>query len=308
MPSGSDAGIETVRRFNRLYTREIGVLNREFLDSPYSLAEVRLLYELQYHAPATATTLRLELGLDAGYLSRILQRFSRQGLLTKERVAADGRQTRLALSGKGRRTFKAIEARQRKTVSAMLGKLPPGDQRRLIESMRSIEGLLGQRSIPSVPYVIRPPQPGDIGWIIHRQGLLYNQEYGWDERFEALVAEIAARFFQSNDPKRERCWIAERDGEVIGCVFCVKDSKTIARLRLLYVEPSARGLGVGSRLVEECVGFARRARYRKVTLWTQSVLHSARHIYERAGFHRVSDERHHSFGHDLVGQTWELAL
>jgi DNA-binding MarR family transcriptional regulator/N-acetylglutamate synthase-like GNAT family acetyltransferase len=308
MPSGHDAGIETVRRFNRVYTREIGVLNREFLDSPYSLAEVRLLYELNYHAPATATAMRQELGLDAGYLSRILRRFGGQGLLTKERVAADARQTRLALSEKGRRTFKAIESRQRKNVAAMLEKLSPGDQRRLIESMLSIETLLGERATPSVPYIIRPPQSGDIGWIIHRQGLLYNQEYGWDERFEALVAEIAAKFFQSNDQKRERCWIAERDGEVIGCVLCVKDSKTIARLRLLYVEPSARGLGVGSRLVEECIAFARRARYRKVALWTQSVLHSARHIYERAGFHRVSEEPHHSFGHDLVGQTWELEL
>jgi GNAT superfamily N-acetyltransferase len=241
-------------------------------------------------------------------LSRILHRFGRQGLLTKERVPADGRRTSLGLSGKGRRTFNTIESRQREAVTAMLSKLSPGDRRRLLESMRGIEALLADRPDPSVPYVIRPPQSGDIGWIIHRQGLLYNQQYGWDEQFEALVAEIAAKFFQSFDPKRERCWIAERDGEVIGSIFCVKDSKTIARLRLLYVEPSARGLGVGSRLVDECVCFARRARYRKVTLWTNSVLHSARHIYERAGFTKVSEESHHSFGHDLVSQTWELEL
>jgi GNAT superfamily N-acetyltransferase len=174
--------------------------------------------------------------------------------------------------------------------------------------MRTLETLLGGRDAAKVPYVIRLPQPGDIGWITHRQGVLYNQEYGWDEQFEALVAEIAAKFFQSFDPKRERCWIAEREGEVIGSVFCVKDSKTIARLRLLYVEPSARGLGVGSRLVDECVAFARRVGYRRITLWTNSVLHSARHIYERAGFRKVSEESHHSYGHDLVSQTWELKL
>lgn len=302
------ADIETVRRFNRLYTRQIGVLNKGFLDSPYSLTEVRILFELRYHAPVTATALRQQLGLDAGYLSRIIRHFSGQGLLSKESVAGDGRQTSLGLSDKGRRTFAAIEARQREAVAAMLKPLSAGERSQLFKSMRSLETLLGERDAPKVPYVIRPPQPGDIGWITHRQGVLYNQEYGWDEQFEALIAEIAAKFFQSFDPKRERCWIAEREGEVIGSVFCVKDSKTIARLRLLYVEPSARGLGVGSRLVEECVAFARRAGYRKVTLWTNSVLHSARHIYERAGFRKVSEEAHHSYGHDLVSQTWDLKL
>lgn len=302
------ADIETVRRFNRLYTRQIGVLNKGFLESPYSLTEVRILFELRYHAPVTATALRQQLGLDAGYLSRIIRHFSGQGLLSKESVAGDGRQTSLGLSDKGRRTFAAIEARQREAVAAMLKPLSAGERSQLFKSMRSLETLLGERDAPKVPYVIRPPQPGDIGWITHRQGVLYNQEYGWDEQFEALIAEIAAKFFQSFDPKRERCWIAEREGEVIGSVFCVKDSKTIARLRLLYVEPSARGLGVGSRLVEECVAFARRAGYRKVTLWTNSVLHSARHIYERAGFRKVSEEAHHSYGHDLVSQTWDLKL
>lgn len=306
MPGKSD--IETVRRFNRFYTRQIGVLNKGFLESPYSLTEVRVLYELRYHAPVTATALRQELGLDAGYLSRIIRRFSGQGLLSKESVASDGRQTSLRLSDKGRRTFAAIEARQREAVATMLERLSAGERSQLFNSMRTLETLLGERDAPKVPYVIRPPQPGDIGWITHRQGVLYNQEYGWDEQFEALVAEIAAKFFQSFDPKRERCWIAEREGEVIGSVFCVKDSKTIARLRLLYVEPSARGLGVGSRLVDECVAFARRAGYRKITLWTNSVLHSARHIYERAGFRKVSEESHHSYGHDLVSQTWELKL
>ena len=306
MPSTAD--IETVRRFNRLYTKQIGVLNRGFLESPYSLTEVRILYELHHHAPATATTLRQELGLDAGYLSRIIHRFSRQGLLSKGSVAGDGRQTSLGLSEKGRRTFAAIENRQQQAVDSMLKSLSAGERNQLLHSMRAIETLLGERDAPKVPYVIRPPQPGDIGWITHRQGVLYNQEYGWDERFEALIAEIAAKFFQSFDPKRERCWIAERDGEVIGSVFCVKESKTIARLRLLYVEPSARGLGVGTRLVDECIAFARRVGYRKITLWTNSVLHSARHIYERAGFRKISEESHHSYGHDLVSQTWELKL
>ena len=306
--SEKGAGIETVRRFNRLYTRQIGALNKDFLDSPYSLTEVRLLYELHYHAPATATALRKELGIDAGYLSRIVHRFSREGLVRKERVASDARQTTLGLSEKGRRTFRDLESRQRETVSAMLANLSAGDRRRLLDSMRSIESLLANRETPSVPYIIRPPQSGDIGWIVHRQGVLYSEEYGWDEQFEALVAEIAAKFFQSYDPKRERCWIAERDGEIVGSIFCVKGSKRIARLRLLYVEPSARGLGVGTRLVDECISFARRARYHKVTLWTNSVLHSARHIYERAGFHKVLEEAHHSYGHDLVSQTWELDL
>jgi DNA-binding MarR family transcriptional regulator/GNAT superfamily N-acetyltransferase len=306
MPRKSD--IETVRRFNRLYTREIGALNKGFLESPYSLTEVRILYELNYHAPATATGLRQELGLDAGYLSRIIHRLSGQGLLSKESVVGDGRQTSLRLSEIGRRAFAAIETRQRDAVAAMLKRLSIGERRQLFQSLRTLETLLGPRETPSVPYVIRPPQSGDIGWIIHRQGLLYNQEYGWDEQFEALVAEIAAKFFQTFDSKRERCWIAERDGDAIGSIFCVKDSKTVARLRLLYVEPSARGLGVGSRLVDECVGFARRAGYRKLTLWTNSVLHSARHIYERSGFRKVSEEAHHSYGHDLVSQTWELKL
>ncbi len=308
MPRLANPGVETVRHFNRIYTREIGVLNRNFLESPYSLTEVRVLYELHYHAPATATALHQELDIDAGYLSRILQRFGHQGFISKDPVKADGRQSNLRLSGKGRRIFAAIESRQRAAVSTMLAKLAAGDQRRLLESMRTIEAVLGEPATPNVPYVIRPPQSGDIGWIVHRQGLLYNQEYGWDEQFEALVAEIAAKFFQSFDPERERCWVAEREGEIVGSVFCVKDSKTIARLRLLYVEPSARGLGVGTRLVDECIGFARRTGYRKITLWTNSVLHSARHIYERAGFHKVSEEPHHSYGHDLVSQTWELGL
>jgi DNA-binding MarR family transcriptional regulator/GNAT superfamily N-acetyltransferase len=300
--------VETIRRFNRLYTRQIGVLNRGFLDSPYSLTEVRVLYELRFHGPLTATALRNELGVDAGYLSRIIRRLSGLGLLERKRVEADARQTMLKLNDKGRRTYETLEVRQEQEVKAMLGKLTASKRRKLLESMRTIESVLTEGPSPAVPYVIRPPAPGDLGWIVHRQGVLYNEEYGWDERFETLIAGIAAKFFQEFDAKRERCWIAEREGEVIGAVFCVKDSKTVARLRLLYVEPSARGLGVGTRLVAECIGFARRAGYRRITLWTNSVLHSARHIYDRAGFRRTSEEKHRSYGHDLHGETWELEL
>ena len=300
--------ISAVRRFNRLYTREIGALDREFLSSPFTLTEMRVLYELCYNAPSTATRLCQDLALDAGYMSRILKTFSRQGFLARELSPTDGRQSILHLSAKGRRGFAQLEDRQRDAVDGMLGKLSAGDQRRLLDAMRSIETLLTPGELPAVPYIIRPPEAGDIGWIIHRQGVLYNQEYGWDEQFEALVGEIASRFVQNFDAKHERCWIAEREGEIIGSVFCAKKSATVAQLRLLYVEPSARGLGVGTRLVDECVAFARRAGYRKMTLWTNGVLHSARHIYQRAGFVKVAEKSHHSFGHDLVSQTWQLAL
>jgi DNA-binding MarR family transcriptional regulator/GNAT superfamily N-acetyltransferase len=308
MSARGHADVDTVRKFNRFYTRTIGVLNKHFLGSPFSLTEVRVLYELNYHAPVTVTSLRQQLDLDASYVSRVLDRFTRQHLVTREAVSGDARQSSLRLTDKGRRTFATLESRQTRAVRDMLAKLSSGDRRRLLDSMRNIESALGEHETPKVPYIIRPPQPGDLGWIIHRQGVLYDEEYGWDERFEALVAEIAGKFFTTFDPSQERCWIAEREGEIIGAIFCIKDTKTIARLRLLYVEPSARGLGVGSRLVDECIAFAKRAGYRKLTLWTNSVLHSARHIYVRAGFRKVSEEKHDSFGHDLVSQTWELQL
>jgi len=304
----SEDHIATVRHFNRLYTQQIGVLNRGFLDSEFSLTEVRVLYELRHREQTTATALGQELALDAGYLSRILRSFEQKGLLVREPSTADGRQTLLRLSKKGRDVFDLVEARQRSAVADMLMRLSPQDQQRLVASLRHVERLLVGRPEPSVPYILRPLQPGDIGWIAHRQGVLYNQEFGWDEQFEALVAQIAATFVQELDPKRERCWIAEREGEIVGSVFCVKQSKTVARLRLLYVEPSARHLGIGTRLVDECIAFARRTGYRKLTLWTNSVLDAARRIYERAGFQLMGEERHHSFGHDLVAQTWEMEL
>jgi DNA-binding MarR family transcriptional regulator/RimJ/RimL family protein N-acetyltransferase len=300
--------IAAIRGFNRFYTRQIGVLQQGLLRSPFSLAEVRVLYELAHRESPAATELGRELGLDAGYLSRILRGFVKGGLVTKTVSEADGRRSLLELTDEGRKTFAVLDARSDEEVGAMLGAVPPDGQRRLVEAMRTVERLLGARPAPATPYILRPHQPGDMGWVVHRHGVLYAQEYGWDERFEALVASVVAGFIQHFDPKRERCWIAERDGEIVGSVFLVQQSKRVAKLRLLLVEPAARGLGIGSRLVAECVGFARRVGYRKMTLWTNDVLHAARHIYERAGFRLVHEEPHDTFGHGLVGQTWELEL
>jgi DNA-binding MarR family transcriptional regulator/N-acetylglutamate synthase-like GNAT family acetyltransferase len=308
MTNRADSRVAQVRRFNRFYTRQIGVLNRGFLDSEYSLTDVRVLYELRHREGLTASTLGEELSLDAAYLSRILREFDRKGLLVKNPSKADRRRTHLRLSAKGRRVFDAIEARQRVAVADLLHGLPVDDQRNVVESMHQIERLLERPRATEPSYILRAPQPGDIGWIVHRHGALYHQEYGWDEQFEVLVAEIAADFAKSHDPKRERCWIAEVQGEIVGSIFCVRKSKSVAKLRLLYVEPSARHLGIGTRLVDECIQFAREAGYRKMTLWTQSVLSAARRVYERAGFKLVNEESHHSFGADLTAQTWDLDL
>jgi DNA-binding MarR family transcriptional regulator/N-acetylglutamate synthase-like GNAT family acetyltransferase len=300
--------IEAVRRFNRFYTRQIGVLREGLLRSPFSLSEVRVLYEIAHRDEPTAAELCKDLGLDAGYLSRILRNFGKKGLVEKRPSKSDGRQSLLRLTKKGQKEFAEINERQDSEVGAMLNKLSPDQQSRLLESMQTIQGLLGGQPEPKVPYVLRPHHPGDMGWVVHRHGVLYSQEYGWDEHFEALVAQIVADFINNYDPKRERCWIAEREGEIVGSVFLVKKSKTVAQLRLLLVEPKVRGLGIGKRLVDECVRFARRAGYRKITLWTNDVLDAARHIYEQAGFRLVEEEAHHSYGHDLVGQNWELTL
>ncbi|MBA3702338.1 MAG: MarR family transcriptional regulator [Rubrobacteraceae bacterium] len=297
-----------VRRFNRFWTRQIGVLREGYLESPFSLTEVRVLYELAHCDETTASELGEELGLDAGYLSRILRGFEKQGLIHKRPSEADGRRRLLRLTERGQEAFAPLDARSRDDVGAMLGGMSIERQEHLVGAMRTIEGLLSARPEPEVPYILRLHRPGDMGWVVHRHGVLYAREYGWDERFEALVAEIVAQFIQQYDPKLERCWIAEREGEIVGCVFLVRESEEIAKLRLLLVEPKARGLGIGSRLVEECVRFARQAGYRKITLWTNDVLDAARGIYERVGFRLVHGEPHHSFGHDLVGQTWELML
>jgi DNA-binding MarR family transcriptional regulator/GNAT superfamily N-acetyltransferase len=300
--------VATVRQFNRFYTQRIGVLREGLLKSPFSLTQSRVLYELAHRAECTATGLGRDLGLDAGYLSRILGDFEKRGLLARKPSDTDGRQSLLRLTRKGQKAFAPLHARSREEISAMLTRLSGAEQGRLIEAMLTIEELLGARPEPKAPYLLRPHQPGDMGWVVHRHGVLYAQEYGWDEQFEALVAGITAKFIQHYDPKRERCWIAEKDGEIVGSVFLVKRSATVAKLRLLLVEPSARGLGIGTRLVGETIQFARRAGYRKIALWTNSVLVSARRIYEAAGFRLVDQEPHHSFGKDLVGESWELKL
>jgi DNA-binding MarR family transcriptional regulator/GNAT superfamily N-acetyltransferase len=300
--------IDTVRRFNRFYTRRIGVLREDLLGSPYSLAEARLIYELAHRDRPTAAELGRDLALDAGYLSRLLRSLERSGVLTRSRSASDSRRNHLALTGKGRRAFSALNARSNSEVAALLEHLPDPEQRDLVSALETVEKVLGARPAPNAPYLLRTHQPGDMGWIIGRHGALYAQEYGWDETFEALVAEIAARFIRSFDPKRERCWIAERDGRNVGAVCLVRKSATIAQLRLLIVAPEARGLGIGRRLVTECERFARRAGYRKIVLWTNDILDAARHLYEEAGYRLVKAEPHHSFGKDLVGQYWELGL
>ncbi len=302
--------IEGVRRFNRFYTTRIGVLEEGLLRSPFSLAEARVVYELAQHEQTTATHLARELTLDPGYLSRILAGLQRRRLVRKQRAAADARQTMLSLTESGRKAFSRLDAASRADIEKLLGALEEDGQQRLVRSMHAIERLLTAAPEPEVPYILRPHQPGDMGWVVQRHGVLYNREYGWDEEFEALVAEIAAAFLRNFDPKRERCWIAERDGGNVGCVFLVKhpQRKSVARLRCLLVEPAARGLGIGRRLVSECTRFARQAGYTKITLWTNDVLTAARRLYEHEGYKLVKEGKHHAFGHDLVEQTWELDL
>jgi len=300
--------IGTIRQFNRFFTRQIGVLREGLLHSPYSLTEARILFELGQSNQVTASKLGRELGLDAGYLSRILARLEQQGLLEKVRSENDGRQLLLSLTAAGREAFALLDQRSREEVSEMLEDLSEEDQQHLLKAMQTIESLLSNGFKFSEPFVLRPHEPGDMGWVTHRHGVLYAQEYGWDEHFEALVAQIVADFINHYNPARERCWIAEMDGEIIGSVFVMQSSETVAKLRLLLVEPRARGLGLGTRLVEECIRFARRRGYQKLMLWTNSILLEARHIYEKTGFHLVAEEAHHSFGHDLIGETWELVL
>jgi DNA-binding MarR family transcriptional regulator/GNAT superfamily N-acetyltransferase len=300
--------VAAVRRFNRFYTKKIGLLHEGYLASTFSLTEGRVLYELAHRETATAGELSRELGLDAGYLSRILRGFDKRGFLDRSRSATDGRQSHLVLTPAGHDAFAPLHTRSRDEIGAILGSLSAADQDRLVNAMHTIEDLLGARPEPKAPYMLRPHQPGDMGWVIQRHGVLYAQEYGFDETFEALVAEIAARFVRRFDPKRERCWMAEKDGEIVGSVFLVSHSKTVAQLRLLIVEPRARGLGIGARLVSECEQFARQVGYRKITLWTNSILVAARAIYQAAGYRLVDEEKHTSFGQDLVGETWELTL
>ncbi|HEY1657212.1 MAG TPA: helix-turn-helix domain-containing GNAT family N-acetyltransferase [Candidatus Sulfotelmatobacter sp.] len=307
--SAVETAISAVRSFNRFYTRHIGVLNEHLLESEFSLTEVRVLYELAHRKGLTAAELCKELALDPGYLSRMLRDFEKQGLLARTESETDARQSLLSLTTKGRKAFAPLDARSQKQVGGVLGKLSPVRQKRLLDAMHTIEGQLGAEPREGAPYLLRPHRAGDMGWVVHRHGVLYSQEYGYDERFEALVAEIVADFVQKFDPKRDACWIAEKENEIVGSIFLVKKSKTVAKLRLLLVEPSARGMGIGKRLIEECVRFARQAGYKKIVLWTQNELLAARHLYEQAGFKLSGEKRHDSWGRkSLVAQTWELKL
>lgn len=305
IPPGRTAA---VRRFNRFYTQKIGVLEEGLLKSPFSLAEARVLYELAHRDGMTAAVLARGLGLDQGYLSRILARFERNGLISRSTSGTDGRQSHLSLTASGLAALAPLERATDEAVGTMLCRIGAADQDRLLAAMARIEALLGGPNASQVPYILRDPRPGDYGWVVHRQGVLYAEEYGWDERFEALVAEIVGDFVKNFDANREGCWLAERGGEIVGSIFLVRDSESIGKLRLLYVEPEARGLGIGRSLVAECIAGARRAGYEKLTLWTNDVLLSARRIYEAAGFRLAKEEKHHSFGKDLVGQFWELRL
>ncbi|MBA3693438.1 MAG: MarR family transcriptional regulator [Acidobacteria bacterium] len=301
--------IEGMRHFNRFYTKQIGILNEGLLESPFSLTEARVIYELAHREKATATELGNELGLDAGYLSRTVRDFEKRKLIVKKPSEKDARQSVLSLTARGRKEFESLNRLSRNQIEGILNNLSPVEQNNLLAAMTRIENLLGAKpKEEKFSYVLRPPQAGDMGWVVQSNGILYAQEYGWDENYEALVAQIVADFVKNYDSKKERCWIAEKDGENIGSVFLVKESERAAKLRLLIVDPKARGLGIGKRLVDECTRFARQVGYKKITLWTNSVLLAARSIYQKAGYELVKSETHHSFGRDLVGETWELKL
>ena len=297
--------VDAVRRFNRFYTRRVGALRAGLLGSPYPLPEARLIYEIGHRRRCTASELAAELDLDAGYLSRLLRGLRRRGVVAAERSAEDARSSMLSLTVKGRQAFTMLDSRSRNEVGTMLRELPGGERERLVGAMRTVESLL-THTRPRI--TLRAHRPGDMGWVVQRHGALYAAEYGWDQSFEALAAEIAAKFVRHYDPARERCWMAEADGEAVGCVFLVRQTDLTAKLRLLLVEPRARGLGVGRRLVRECIAFARSKGYRKVVLWTQSTLVAARAIYESEGFVLKRTEKHASFGARLTGEYWELKL
>jgi DNA-binding MarR family transcriptional regulator/GNAT superfamily N-acetyltransferase len=309
-PSALSHDIEVFRRFNRMYTRFIGTLNEGLLNSEYSLAETRILYELATRDAPRAREIADDLGIDAGYLSRLLASFEGDGLLKRKASKQDGRYADLTLTARGRSVFKKLNALSDEQAQTVLEDLPPSARMQLVDCMRTMEGILTRTNRSHLPYIFRPHRVGDMGWVVYREGLGYAEQYGWDETFEALVARIVDQFIINFDPARERCWIAEIDGQRVGHIFLVKhlDEPDTAKLRLLFVEPSARGTGLGDALVKECVRFARTAGYKKVVLWTQSILVGALRIYESAGFRLVEETPHHSFGKDLIGQTWELTL
>jgi len=300
--------VDSIRGFNRFYTRQLGLLNEHLVDSVFSLTEARVMYELAHRDDATASVLAAELGIDIGQLSRILRDFEKRGLLSKIKNKTDARVTMLSLTEKGKADFQALNKLSTAQIEGLLIKKSEADKDSLVRAMKLIETVLGKSAQIDRSFILRPPHAGDYGWMVQKNGEIYSREYAWNEEYEGLVARIVAEFIQKFDPKWERCWIAEKDGENIGAVFIVKVNKDVAKLRLLIVDPKARGLGVGKKLVNECTRFARSKGYKKITLWTNSVLTAARHIYEKEGYKLVKEEPHNSFGHDLIGETWELEL
>jgi DNA-binding MarR family transcriptional regulator/N-acetylglutamate synthase-like GNAT family acetyltransferase len=308
MTHASRQRIAAVRSFNRFYTRQIGVLRKTYLDSPFSLAEARVLYEISKGDRATASDIARALDLDAGYLSRVLRNFEKRGLISRKTSPEDARLSHLALAARGRQTFAPLEQRSQRDVADRLRRLGASEQARLVAAMATIESLLTGETKAEPRYTLRAPKTGDFGWIVSRHAELYAQEYGWTDPFEGLCAQIVADFANKNDPSCERCWIAEMNGENVGCVMLVKDKDGVARIRLLLVDPRARGLRLGQRLVDECVKFARAAGYKKITLWTHSILSAARHIYEKAGFKLMRSEKHKSWGKPVTSEHWDMDL
>ena len=312
MKQSLEERVSAVRRFNRRFAKKIGLLQEGLLESPYSLTEARILFEIGSHPSFTASDLYQSTGIDAGQLSRILSRLEKRALIKKVRSETDGRQRFLHLTTKGTEAFDLINNRANDEIAEMLGVLSEEEQKRLLKAMDAIQDILlknNKSGKSSQTYILRQHEPGDLGWIVYRHGALYAQEHGWNEKFEALVSRICSEFLSNYNAKKERCWIAEMDGEMVGSVILAKSSEEdVAKLRVFLIEPKARGFGLGTRLVEECIRFARRAGYRKITLRTYSLLTSARRIYEKTGFQIVSEETRNDFGHELTGQTWELIL
>jgi DNA-binding MarR family transcriptional regulator/predicted N-acetyltransferase YhbS len=305
----ANAHIDAVRRFNRFYTLQIGALRKGFLDSPFSLPEARVLYEIAQRDNATASEIATALHLDQGYLSRLLRQFEKRGLVTRKTSAADARRSHLALTTRGKNAFSPLDTRSQRDAAALLKTLPDADQKQLVRAMATIETLSGEPSDRANNYILREPHAGDFGWIVSRHAELYWQEYQWGPPFEGVCAQIVADFVNKFDPKKEHCWIAEVNGENIGTVMLVKDEQPgVARLRLLLVDPKARGLKLGTRLVDECIKFARKAGYRSMTLWTHENLTAARAVYAKAGFTLTSSEKKKSFGKDVVAEYWDLEL
>ena len=306
--AGGEDRVAAVRAFNRFYTARIGVLRDGLLRTPHSLTEARVLYELGQREVTEVADLRREMDIDAGFLSRLLARLERQGLVARGQSPSDARRRLVRLTEEGTAAFAELDRRSAQEIGAVLDALFEEDQRRLVASMRTVRELLEQAPPQQSGFVLRAPRPGDLGWIIQAHGRLYAEQYGWDESFETLVAGIVTDYAKDRDPRREAAWIAEVDGEPAGCVLCVRREEDVAQLRLLLVDPRARGRGIGGRLVEECLRFAQHAGYKRITLWTNDILHAARRLYERAGFELVESAPHHSFGHDLVEQTWARPL